>query len=185
MDLLYDFLFILKEGYVVLAIVLYLAHKFSVKYSILAKDLLNNLAWVIMAICLGIFVQWSIEFAEYYKELADSEYEQYTFSQRFFGPYGWAYWGPMLLVLGVLILNLFNRFRTNLLVLLLGMGLCFGSYYYTLFNYWIASQREFLKVTWHYSFPPWYKIVLAFILNAAICLLLISIPKIYKLLRKQ
>ena len=162
-----------------------MVYKFSAKYSAEAKDLLNNLAWIMIIICIWVIVEWVLDFSDYYSELAESEYEQYALSKRFFGQYGWAYWGPMLLVLGVLILNSFNRFRTNSLVLLLGIVLCFGSYYYTFFNYWITSQREFLSTSWHAVFPPWYKIVLAFILNTAICLLLISIPKIYKLLRKQ
>lgn len=160
-------------------------YRFSAKYSATAKDLLINLAWIMMAICVWIIVEWVVDFSDYYSELAESEYEQYALSKRFFGQYGWVYWGPMLFVLGVLILNLFKRFRANLIVLLLGIALSFGSYYYTFFNYWIASQREFLSTSWHAVFPPWYKMVLAFILNAAICLLLISIPNIYKLLRKQ
>lgn len=162
-----------------------MVYKFSAKYSAEAKDLLNNLAWIMMAICVWVIVEWIMDFSYYYSDLRESEYEQYAFSQRFLGPYGWVYLGPMLFVLAVLIFNLFNRFRTNLFVLLLGITLCFGSYYYPFFNYLIPFRGEFLSATWQYNLPPWYKIVLAFIVNAAICLLLISIPKIYKLLRKQ
>ncbi len=175
-------LFILKEGYIVLAIVLWLFYRFSSKHSALAKDLLQNLGWIMIVICLWTLANWVIDLADYYEDLVESEYEQYAFSKRLLGEYGSVYWTPIILVLAVLILNLFNRFRTKLLVLLLGILLCIGSYYYPFF---IPIKGEFISATWHYNFPAWYKIVLAFILNAAICLLLISIPKIYKLLRKQ
>jgi uncharacterized protein YacL len=178
-------LFILKEGYIVLAIVLWLFYRFSSKHSALAKELLHNLGWLMVVICMWIITNWALDLAEYYSDFSESEYEQYAFTKRLLGEYGWVYWFPFLMVVGVLLLNFFKKFRTNLIVLLLGIIICYGSYYYTFFQMQIASNRSFISSSWHLELPVWYKIVLAFILNTAICLLLISIPKIYKLLCKQ
>jgi hypothetical protein len=177
-------LFILKEGYIVLAIVLWVFYRFSAKYSALAKELLHNLGWLMIVICMWIITNWALDLAKYYSDFSESEYEQYAFSKRLLGEYGWVYWFPFLMVVSILVVNLFNRCRTNLIVLLLGIIICFGSYYYAFFQMLIASNRSFISSSWHLELPVWYKIVLAFILNAAICLFIISILKIYKLLRK-
>lgn len=186
-DLLYDSLFFLIPNYLVLGIVLFFFYKFSKCFHLVAKQLLYNLGWVIIIICLLICIQWYYcRVYSFYSEV--SEYGEYALSQRLFGPYWWAYWMPILFAFPVFVLNLFKSNRLKLWVIIVGFLVCGLHFYNEVLEYIIMSNCDFISSTWKVETIQEPNLPLAFlygILKVAIGLFIISIPMLLKFIRKK
>ena len=186
-DLLYDSLFVLIPPYLVLGVVLFLYYKCSNRYRSIAKELLNNLSWMIIIICILICIQWYYcRVHSFYSEVL--EYGEYALSQRLFGPYWWAYWMPILFAFPVLVLNLFKSNRLKLWVIIAGFLVCGLPIYNEVLEYIIMSNRDFISSTWKIETIQEPNLPLAFlygILKVAICLFIISIPMLWRFIRKK
>lgn len=186
-DILYDVLIFLIPGYLVLGISLWLLSKLSKRHTDIAKQLLSNLGWIIMAICLLTCIQW------YYCRVyciysSTEEYNQYALRQRLFGKYWFLYWMPILFSVPVLFLNFFKANRIMLWNILLGFLVCGLPFYNIFLDYVIMSNRDFISSTWQLETieEPNFGVAILFgLLKVAICLLIISIPVLVKFIRKR
>ncbi|MFT4599647.1 MAG: hypothetical protein ACI8UQ_001226 [Bacteroidia bacterium] len=176
-------LFVLSEGYIVLAPLLWLGSRFSVKQSDLASRLINNLGILLMFIALGYMLDRSIWYLE--DIFFGLESDAYAAKSRIFGVYGYSFWIPIIVNFTVFLLLLVNRFRTRWWMVLLGIVVSLNWPLHELIVWYSSFHRDFLPAAYNYAFPICYKVVAAFIANAVICLFIISIPEVVRFIRKR
>ncbi len=118
----------------------------------------DNMAKIMLATGMIVGYAYSIEF--FTSWYSGNPYEGFTFLNRAFGPYAWAYW--IMISCNVFIPQLlwFKRVRTNLLVLwILAIFVNIGMWFER-FTIIVASlHRDYLPSSWGMYTPTWVEIL--------------------------
>jgi len=87
-----------------------------------------------------------------------NQYEQFTFINRAFGPYAWAYW--IMISCNVIVPQLywFKRLRTSIPVMFVGSILINVGMWFERFVIVMTLHRDFLPAAWDYFSPTIYDI---------------------------
>ena len=119
---------------------------------------IDNMTKVIMATGLMVGYAYAMEF--FMAWYSGNEYEGFTFINRAFGPYAWAYW--IMVSCNVLSPQIFwfKKIRRNLVVvfimsLFVNVGMWFERFVITV----TSLNRDFLPSSWHYFTPTWVDIL--------------------------
>ena len=86
-------------------------------------------------------------------------YERYTFMNRAFGPYGWAYW--IMISCNVLVPQLFwsKKIRTNMIIVfILSIFVNIGMWFERFVIVVTSLHRDFMPSNWGYYKPTWVDI---------------------------
>jgi molybdopterin-containing oxidoreductase family membrane subunit len=115
---------------------------------------LENMAKVMLATGMMVGLAYSTEF--FIAWYSGNPYEAFTFLNRAFGPYAWAYW--IMVTCNVLVPQLFwfKKLRTNTLVLwgasiLINVGMWFERFVIVV----SSLSRDFIPTSWGYYIPTW------------------------------
>ena len=117
-------------------------------------DHLQNLCKLILVTSLIIAYAYGTElFMAWY---AGNPFEQYTFTNRLFGPYGWCFWTMVLCNVLLPQLLWFRWFRTTpwamfVLSLFVNVGMWFERFVIVT----TAQHRDFLPSSWKMFYPTW------------------------------
>ncbi|MDC3283200.1 MAG: polysulfide reductase NrfD [Planctomycetota bacterium] len=119
---------------------------------------IDNMTKVIMATGMMVGYAYAMEF--FMAWYSGNEYEGFTFINRAFGPYAWAYW--IMVSCNVLSPQIFwfKKIRRNLVVvfimsLFVNVGMWFERFVITV----TSLNRDFLPSSWHYFTPTWVDIL--------------------------
>jgi len=119
---------------------------------------LENMAKVLLATGSMVGLAYSTEFfMAWYSGVV---YEGFTFLNRAFGPYAWAYW--IMVSCNVLVPQLFwfKRLRTNVIVLWVASILVNVGMWFERFVIVVSSlSRDYLPSSWGYYAPSWVDIM--------------------------
>lgn len=119
---------------------------------IITKRHLENMAKIMLATGLMVGYAYSIEFFTAW--YSGNQYERFTFINRAFGPYAWAYW--IMISCNVIIPNLFwfKRFRTSIPVLFVATIFVNIGMWFERFVIVVSSlANDFLPSSWDYYKP--------------------------------
>jgi molybdopterin-containing oxidoreductase family membrane subunit len=118
---------------------------------------IDNMTKVIMATGMMVGYAYAMEF--FMAWYSGNMYEGFTFINRAFGPYAWAYW--IMVSCNVLSPQIFwfKKIRRNLTVvfimsLFVNVGMWFERFVITV----TSLNRDFLPSSWHYFTPTWVDI---------------------------
>jgi hypothetical protein len=178
-----NILFVLSEGYLVVAPLLWLTYKFNKRYAAISKELLINLGYVLIFIAFGYSVDRSLYYVD--SLIFGDEHESYAASKRLFGPYWFGFWIPILLNFGVIAFAFVKASRLKLEFLIFSFLVCLNWPLPQLIVWISNSHSDFITPSYHYSLPELLWVLAAFIVNAGLCLLIISIPQIIRFIRKR
>jgi Ni/Fe-hydrogenase subunit HybB-like protein len=119
---------------------------------------IDNMTKVIMATGMMVGYAYAMEF--FMAWYSGNKYEGFTFINRAFGPYAWAYW--IMVSCNVLSPQIFwfKKMRRNLTVvfimsLFVNVGMWFERFVITV----TSLNRDFLPSSWHYFSPTWVDIL--------------------------
>jgi len=119
---------------------------------------IDNMTKVIMATGMMVGYAYAMEF--FMAWYSGNQYEGFTFINRAFGPYAWAYW--IMVSCNVLSPQIFwfKKMRRNLTVvfimsLFVNVGMWFERFVITV----TSLNRDFLPSSWHYFTPTWVDIL--------------------------
>lgn len=119
---------------------------------------IDNMTKVIMATGMMVGYAYAMEF--FMAWYSGNQYEGFTFVNRAFGPYAWAYW--IMVSCNVLSPQIFwfKKMRRNLVVvfimsLFVNVGMWFERFVITV----TSLNRDFLPSSWHYFSPTWVDIL--------------------------
>jgi len=119
---------------------------------------IENMCKVIMATGMMVGYAYSMEF--FMSWYSGNEYEGFTFVNRAFGPYWWAYW--IMVSCNVLSPQIFwfKKARRNLTVVFImsifvNIGMWFERFVITV----TSLNRDFLPSSWHYFSPTWVDVL--------------------------
>src|SRR5438552_1976448 len=83
-------------------------------------------------------------------------YERFTFINRAFGPYGWAYWMMIGCNVFVPLLFWFKKIRTNMIIVfIMSIFVNIGMWFERFVIVVTSLHREFLPSNWSYYSPTW------------------------------
>jgi len=85
-------------------------------------------------------------------------YEQFTFINRAFGPYAWAYWTMITCNVIVPQIFWFKRLRTSIPVMFVASIFVNIGMWFERFVIVMSLSRDFLPSSWHYYSPSWHDI---------------------------
>ena len=119
---------------------------------------LDNMAKVML--CTGLIVTYGYLMEHFAAWYSGNPYERYTFINRAFGPYGWAYW--IMIACNVVVPQLFwfKKIRTNMLIvfilsILVNVGMWFERFVIVV----ISLHRDFIPANWGFFRPTWVDIL--------------------------
>lgn len=119
---------------------------------------IDNMTKVIMATGMMVGYAYAMEF--FMAWYSGNQYEGFTFVNRAFGPYAWAYW--IMVSCNVLSPQIFwfKKIRRNLVVVFImsifvNIGMWFERFVITV----TSLNRDFLPSSWHYFSPTWVDIL--------------------------
>jgi Ni/Fe-hydrogenase subunit HybB-like protein len=119
---------------------------------IITKRHLENMAKIMLATGMMVGLAYSTEF--FMAWYSGNQYEAFTFLNRAFGPYAWAYW--IMVSCNVLVPQLFwfKRLRTNVVVLWVASILINVGMWFERFVIVVSSlSRDYLPSSWDYYKP--------------------------------
>jgi molybdopterin-containing oxidoreductase family membrane subunit len=119
---------------------------------------LENMAKIMLATGMMVGLAYSTEF--FIAWYSGNPYEGFTFLNRAFGPYAWAYW--IMVTCNVIVPQLFwkKSLRTNIWVLWIASVLINVGMWFERFVIVVTSlSRDFLPSSWGYYTPTWVDVL--------------------------
>lgn len=140
------------SGFAMVATLLIIARKVMHLEAYITAKHLDNMAKVLLLTSLLVGLAYSTElFLAWY---SGNPYERFTFLNRAFGPYAWAYWLMFSCNVFVPQLFWFKRVRRNLTVLFVATLLINVGMWFERFNIVVTSlHRDFLPASWSFYTP--------------------------------
>ncbi len=121
---------------------------------IITRRHLENMSKIMLATGMMVGLAYSTEF--FIAWYSGNAYEGFTFLNRAFGPYAWAYW--IMVTCNVLVPQVFwfKKVRLNLLMLWIASVLINVGMWFERFVIVVSSlSRDFLPSSWGYYVPTW------------------------------
>ncbi|MDH3584021.1 MAG: polysulfide reductase NrfD, partial [Phycisphaerae bacterium] len=118
---------------------------------------MENMAKVMLATGLIVGYAYSSEF--FIAWYSNNPYEQFTFLNRAYGPYGWAFWTMTTCNVFIPQLLWFKKIRTNMLALfLIAVAVNIGMWFERFVIIITSLNRDALPSAWHLFAPTWVDI---------------------------
>ena len=106
----------------------------------------------------GMMVGYAYSTEFFISWYSGNQYEWFTFVNRAFGPFGWAYWIMVSCNVGVPQIFWFKKMRRNTVVLFIASILVNVGMWFERFVIVVAQHRDFLPSSWDYYKPTIYDI---------------------------
>jgi len=145
------------SGFAMVATLLIIARKVMHLESYITAKHLDNMAKVLLLTGMLVGLAYTTElFLAWY---SGNPYERFTFLNRAFGPYAWAYWLMFSCNVFVPQLFWFKRIRRNLGVLFVATLLINVGMWFERFNIVVTSlHRDFLPASWSFYTPSFVEV---------------------------
>ena len=145
------------SGFAMVATLLIIARKVMHLEAYITAKHLDNMAKVLLLTSMLVGLAYTTElFLAWY---SGNPYERFTFMNRAFGPYAWAYWLMFSCNVFVPQLFWFKRIRRNLGVLFVATLLINVGMWFERFNIVVTSlHRDFLPASWSFYTPSFVEV---------------------------
>jgi molybdopterin-containing oxidoreductase family membrane subunit len=147
------------SGFAMVLTLMILARKAFNLQSLITKHHIENMTKIIVAT--GTMVGYSYGMEFFIAWYSGNPYEQFTFINRAFGPYKWAYWSMVTCNVGLPQLFWSKKIRTNIpvvfvLTLVVNIGMWFERFVIIV----TSLHRDFIPSSWTYFRPSFWDISL-------------------------
>jgi hypothetical protein len=169
---------LLSYGVIVSGIILFSLKWLTPLKSVLVWSALNSLKWFGLAI--GILAVW------FWIEKWVLQYDFDVFASRAFGAYAYGVWLPLAFSLFATFTVLFSKTRRYIFSWLLISLVGFGPIFYEFWFYFVVQRhREFVSAKYVIEWPTSLQIFTTAIVAGLVCLFIISIPMLWRFIRKR
>ena len=183
LDDLYFVSLLLGYGVVVSGVSLFSVKWLKPSSTPLITSALKNLRWFGLAI--GILAVW-FWIEKWLLPIYDNQYSLYAFSERAFGVYAYGVWLSLIYSLVATFLVFYSKTRSSIISWLLIGIVGFGPILYEVwFSFIIQRHSEFLSASYTLELPSYLQIFITAIVAGVVCLFIISIPMLWRFIRKK